>query len=193
MQVVVLVLELLLGLTAAELAEVQAGKVPTRTESFTNARGKSAGRGWGAIVVDKPVAAVWATLTRYDDRAEYVPRIKRASVLERKPGMLRVRQEVDATVTTARYTAWYRLDEATHTIGWTLDKTATDNTIVEVEGDYRLAELGPGRTLLVYRTYVDSGLRVPGSIQAYMQRRSIPDLLRAIKRRVESGGTWKKR
>lgn len=182
----------LAGLSDAEMRDVVAGKVPIRSEAFTSASGKSAGRGLGAIVVERPIGEVWATLARYDDRAEYIPRLKSVEILERQPGRLRVRQEIDATVTTARYTAWYRFDEPTHTISWTLDKSATGNTVAEVEGDYRLSELAPGRTLLVYRTFVDSGLKVPQSIQSYMQRRSMPDLLRAIKKRVESGGTWKK-
>jgi carbon monoxide dehydrogenase subunit G len=182
----------LLGLSDAEMRDVVAGKVPTRAEAFTNASGKSVGRGLGAIVVERPIGDVWATVARYDDRAEYIPRLKSVAILERQPGRLRVRQEIDATVTTARYTAWYRIDEPTHIVSWTLDKSASDNSVADVEGDYRLTELGPDRTLLVYRTYVDSGLKVPQSIQSYMQRRSIPDLLRAIKKRVESAGTWKK-
>jgi len=182
-----------LGLSDAELRDAMAGRVPTRSESFSNARGKAAGRGWAAIVIERPVGEVWATLSRYEDHAEYIPRLKSVTVLERQPGRLRVRQEIDATVTTARFTAWFRLDEAEHQISWSLDKTATDSTVSDVEGDYRMAELTPQRTLLVYRTYVDTGMRVPLFIQSYMQKRSLPELLQAIKRRVESGGTWKKR
>jgi uncharacterized membrane protein len=182
-----------LQLSEAELAAVAKGEVPIRIETFTNARGKSAGRGWGAIVIERPISEAWATLARYDDRAEYVPRLKSVTVLEKQPGRARIRQEIDASVTTARYTAWFTFDESQRSISWTMDKSATDNTVSEVDGDYRMAELAPGRTLLVYRAYVDSGLHVPQSIQSYMQKRSIPDLLRAIKRRIESGGTWKKR
>lgn len=181
-----------LQMTEVELAAVGKGEIPVRVEAFKNARGKSAGRGWGAIAIDRPIAEVWATLARYDDRAEYVPRLKSVEVLEKTPGRARIRQEIDASVTTARYTAWFTFDEAQRSIAWTLDKSAGDNTVSDVDGDYRLAELAPGRTLLVYRAYVDSGLHVPQAIQTYMQKRSIPDLLRAIKRRVESGGRWKK-
>jgi hypothetical protein len=181
-----------LGLTGDELGQAGAGGVPTRIEAFTNEHGHAAGRGWGAIVIERPVADVWATLAHCEDRAEYVPRLKSVTVLAREPQRLRVRQEIDATVTTARYVAWFRLDEAARTISWTLDKSAPENTVKQVDGDYRMAELSPSRTLLVYRAYVDSGLRVPMAIQSYMQKRSIPSLLRAIKRRVESGGTWKK-
>jgi carbon monoxide dehydrogenase subunit G len=181
-----------LQLTDPELAAVGKGEVPVRIEAFKNANGKSAGRGWGAIAIERPVAEVWATLARYDDRAEYVPRLKSVTVLEQAPGRARIRQEIDASLMTARYTAWYTFDEGQRSIAWTIDKSAADNTVKQVDGDYRMAELGPTRTLLVYRAYVDSGMHVPQSIQSFMQRRSIPDLLRAIKRRVESGGRWKK-
>jgi carbon monoxide dehydrogenase subunit G len=174
------------------LRDVSAGKVVTHTEAFTTASGKSAGRGLGATIIERPIGDVWATLAHFEDRAEYIPRIESVQILERQADRLRVRQEIDATVTTARYTAWYRLDAVAHTISWTLDTSARDNTVAAVEGDYRLSELQPGRTLLVYRTFVDSGLKVPQSIQSFMQRRAIPDFLRAIKRRVESGGTYKK-
>lgn len=181
------------GLRDAEFAAALRGEVPTRTETFRTPRGKAAGRGVGAIVVEKSVAEVWAVLSRYEDKAEYVPRLTSVKVLEKQPDRLLVHMEVDASVTTARYTAWFKLDAAEHTIHWTLDGTARDNTLADVDGEYRLFELAPERTLVVYRTYVDTGRSVPGFIQDYMARRSIPDLLKAVKRRVESGGTWKKR
>jgi hypothetical protein len=53
--------------------------------------------------------------------------------------------------------------------------------------------VSPAQTLLVHRSYVDTGLHITRAISDYMARRSIPDLLNAIKRRIESGGTWRKR
>jgi len=179
-----------------ELRTIDKGDVVTRSEAIQNEAGKSAGRGWAAIAIDKPLAEVWTTMARLEDRAQYVPRLKKVEVLERqgdpKGERVRVKQEIDATITTARYTAWYHIDPTDHSIQWSLDKSASDNTVKAVDGDYRVAELAPGRTLLVYRTYVDTGLHVPFGIQSYMQRRSLPDLLRAFKKRIESGGTWKK-
>jgi hypothetical protein len=181
------------GLTQGEIDAALRGEVPVRTEQFTTASGQAAGRGLGAIVIERPVETVWATVSHYDDRAEYIPRLEKVTVLERQPDRLRVRQEVDASITTARYTGWYRLDAGEHAVRWKLDPTAGDNTIRDTEGEYRLFEVSPSRTLLVYRSYVDSGRAVPRSIQEYIARRAVPDLLHAIKKRVESGGTWKKR
>jgi uncharacterized membrane protein len=181
------------GLTVDEVQAALAGKVPTRTEAFTDARGRAAGRGVGAILIERPVADVWATLIRYPERAEYMPRVKSVTVLATEPTRLRVRQEIDATLTTVRYTAWFTLDPAAHVIRWKLDDTARDNSIRAVDGEYHLFELEAARTVLVYRSHVDTGLKISRAIQDYMARRSIPDLLRAIKHRVESGDTWKKR
>lgn len=181
------------GLTEAEMEQVLAGKVPVRSETFTTQSGKSAGRVFGAIVIDKPVADVWAIISRYEDKAEYMPRLKEVTVLDKQPDKVRCKMVVDASVTTARYTAIYTLDEKERTIRWNLDKTATDNTINDVEGEYKMIELDAGRTLVAYRTWVDSGKAVPRFIQDYMAKKSVPDMLKAVKQRVESGGTYKKK
>ncbi|MSP63086.1 MAG: hypothetical protein EXR72_22660 [Myxococcales bacterium] len=181
------------GLTDEELTTALRGEVPTRTEAFTSAGGKSTGRGVGAIVIDRSVAEVWTTLARFEDKADYIPRLEKAEVLEKKPSLVRVRMTIDASVTTAVYTALFELDEKLHAIHWKLDMTAIDNTIADVDGGYNVFALDPARTLVVYRTFVDTGRAVPAFIQKYMSRRSIPDLLRAVKRRVESGGLWRRR
>ncbi len=181
------------GLNPLEMKDVLDGKVPTRIESFASPSGKSAGRGLGAIVIERPLGEVWSTLMRYEERPEYAPRVKSVTILERQASRTRIRQEIDAAVTTARYTAFYDSDDSAHTIHWTLDKSAAGNTVVDVDGEYRAVEIAPQRTLLVYRTYVDTGMKIPRSIQTWFQVRAIPDLLRAFKKRIESGGTWRKR
>ena len=180
------------GLSDGDFADALKGEIPVRSESFVTPSGKSAGRGVGAVVVDKPIGEVWSTLSRYEDKAEYQPRVESVTVLEKSPARVHAKFVIDATVTTARYTAFFDLDEKSHTIHWSLDPSATDNTILEIDGDYRMFELEPGRTLIVYRTYVDSGRSISQSIQGYFTRKAIPNLLKAVKKRIESGGTWRK-
>lgn len=180
------------GLTQAEMDTVLQGKTVVQAETFTTQSGKSAGRVFGAAVIDRPIAEVWAVISRYDDKAEYMPRLKEVTILGKLPDRVRCRMVVDASVTTARYTAWFVLDAKEHTIRWTLDKSVSDNTISDVEGEYKMFELEPGKTLVAYRTWVDSGKAVPRFIQDYMAKKSVPDLLKAVKQRVESGGTYKK-
>jgi carbon monoxide dehydrogenase subunit G len=180
------------GLSDADLANALKGEVPARTEAFVAENGKSAGRGLGAIVIDRPIAEVWTHLSRYEDKAEYQPRVKSVEVLERLADRIRARFVVDATIMIARYTAWFVFAPKEHVIHWTLDPSATDNSILAAEGDYHMFEVSPSQTLVVYRTYVDSGRAIAKSIQNFFTRKAIPDLLRAVKKRVESGGTYKK-
>jgi hypothetical protein len=181
-----------LGLTEPELSSALLGQVPSHTESFTAPSGKSSGRGVGAIVIEKPLSEVWSTMIRYEDRAEYQPRVEKVWVLEKLPDQLKVRMQLNASVTTIRYTAIYKLDPAAHSIHWLLDKSAPDNNVADIDGSYQLTEVSAERTLVVYRSWVDSGRSVPRFVSDYVARRSIPDLLRALKKRVESGGVWKK-
>lgn len=174
------------GLSEAEVRAALRGELVVHTETFSRPGGKAAGRGVGAVVIARPAAAVWAVLSRFEDKAEYMPRIKQVDVLAQEPGRRRVRMVVDASVTTSRYTAWFALDEAGGTIRWKLDRTAPDNTIADTEGEWRLYPLGPARTLLYYRTYVDTGRAIPRFIQDYMTRRSLPNLLKAVRARVEA-------
>ncbi len=180
------------GFSPAEVDAALRGQVPVRIEPFVRPDGKTAGRGMGAIVVERGPSEVWATLARFEDKPEYMPRLKSLSIVERSPDQLRVHMVVDASVTTARYTLVFRLDEAAHTLSWTLDHAATDNSIADAEGGYRLYELDKAHTLITYNSYVDTGRALPRFIQNYMARHSIPDLLKAIKRRVESDGRWRR-
>ena len=188
----VLLLAAATGLSDGDFANALKGEIPVRSESFVTPSGKSAGRGVGAIVVDKPIGEVWSTLSRYEDKAEYQPRVESVTVLDKTPARVHAKFVIDATVTTARYTGFFDLDEKGHSIHWSLDPSASDNTVLEIDGEYRMFELEPSKTLIVYRTYVDSGRMISSSIQGYMTRKAIPNLLKAVKKRIESGGTWKK-
>lgn len=181
------------GLSDAELQKALGGDVSVHAEAFTTPQGKDAGRGVGAIVVWRPIGDVWSTLCKYEDRAEYIPRVEKVRVLDKTDARVHVWQQIDASVTTARFTAFFDLDPKQHVIHWTLDRNVSDNTLKDVDGEYRMFEVDDRRTLLVYRSYVDSGLKVPKSIQMYIAKKSIPDLLKSIKQRVESNGTWKKK
>lgn len=180
------------GLTEPELAAALRGDTPTRMESVTTETGKASGRGVGAIVIDRPMAEVWSVVSHFPDKAEYMPRLEKVEVLEATKERLRAKMTVDAAVSTARYTAIFSISQAQHTIDFQLDKSASDNTIKDTVGGYALFEVSTEKTLLVYRTWVDTGRSIPRFVADYMSRKSIPNLLHAIKKRVESRGLYRK-
>lgn len=179
-------------LTPAETGRVLGGEVLARSETSGNASGKASGYGVGAIAIDRSVADTWAVLANYADKAEYQPRVSRCTVLGREGDVLRVAMEVSATIMTVRYTGLYTLDPVAHTVRWKLDKTAAGNGIQDMEGGYALIRVSEARTILYFRSYVDSGRMVPRFIQDHFSVKAIPDLLKSVKARVESGGTYRK-
>jgi len=123
------------GLSQQELDKALSGGIAVHAESFQTAAGKDAGRAVGAIVVWRPIDEVWATITRYEDRAEYVPRVEKVRVIDKSPTRLHVWQQIDASVTTARFTAYYDIDAKDHVLHWTLDHNVSDNTLKDVDGE----------------------------------------------------------
>ena len=194
--ILALLLALSLGppvLTPAEIDRVLRGEVLARSDPSITPDGKTSGYGVGAIEIDRPVDEIWKVLANYDDKAEYQPRVQKCTVVHRDGDVLRVAMVVDATIMTVSYTGIYTLDPAAHSVHWILDRQAAGNTIQYMDGGYALIPVTQTRTILYFKTFVDSGHLIPHFLQNYFGTvRAIPDLLRAIKMRVESGGTWHK-
>jgi carbon monoxide dehydrogenase subunit G len=180
------------ALPEADLAKVLGGAMVVRSEPSVTPDGKTAGYGLGAIAIDKSIADAWKVLSNYEDKAEYQPRVTKCTVLSRQGHTLRVAMAIDAGIMTATYTGLYTLDPAAHTVHWTLDRQAAGNTIADMDGGYWLVKVSPGKTILYFKSYVDSGHLVPRFLQNHFSIKAIPDLLKAIKQRVESNGTYHK-
>ena len=179
-------------LTPAEIERVLQGEILFRSEPAVTPSGKTAGYGIGAIAIDRPLEATWSVVARYDDKAEYQPRLTRCTVVSRTGEVLRVAMAVDAALMTVTYTGIYTLDPVAHTVHWELDKQAAGNTLADMDGTTALIAAAPGKTILTFRTYVDSGHLVPHFLQNFFSANAIPDLLKAVKMRVETDGKWHK-
>ena len=163
-----------------------------RSEPAVTPSGKTAEYGIGAIAIDRSLEATWNVVANYGDKAEYQPRLTRCTIVSRTGDVLRVAMVVDASLMTVSYTAIYTLDPVAHTVHWELDKQAAGNTLADLDGSTTLVSVSPARTLLLFRTYADSGRSVPHFLQNHFSVNAIPDLLKSVKLRVESDGKWHK-
>ena len=179
-------------LTPAEINRVNLGEILVRSEPSVTPSGKTSGYGVGAIAIDRSLEETWKVIANYTDKAEYQPRVDKCTVLGRDGDTLKVAMVVDATIMTVHYTGLYTLDPAAHSIHWSLDKTAAGNTIQDMDGGYALIPVNANRTIICFRTFVDSGHLVPQFVQNFFSVKAIPDLLKSVKQRVESGGTYHK-
>lgn len=154
--------------------------------------GASAGSVRGVVIIKAAPAAAFAMLTDHSNFFEFMPRVVSTKVSGRTQRGERSFQVIDAAVTKVSYSLDYRWDPQALRIEFRLAKDVP-HEIKEAAGSWQLWELDGGKaTLLEYRTSADVGRAVPGFIKSHLQERGVKDAVDAVRKRVESGGAWKK-
>jgi len=176
-------------LTPKNLAKLDKGKILKFRMEPIQVNGADAGGGFAVGVVDKPPADVWGYIIDYDKFTEFLPRITRNEVLERKDGEVLLRQTIKVLTRSVTYHIVQTVDHEAHTLQWKVDQTK-ENDIRESLGSWSVRPHGQGRSLVIYSILVDTGMRVPGWIESFLTRRDIPNVVKALKRRAESNGAY---
>ncbi|MEW5850594.1 MAG: SRPBCC family protein [Myxococcota bacterium] len=174
-----------------ELAKLEKGQVVVRGEMYTNAAGKRAGKGKAFVIINKPPEAPWAILNDYEKMPEFMPRLARVTIQNRTADGMKVVQELKVLFKTVRYVLDLKFDASKKRMAWALDKSSK-NDINDTFGSWHFQPWNGGRTLVVYDIAVDTGAMIPAFLEEYLTKKDLPEVLMAMKRRAESGGTWKK-
>ncbi len=181
-----------LKLDDKDKARLEKGEVVVHAETYETPDGKK-GRGKAYVIIKKPREVIYDQLTKgYKEFPEFMPRLEKVDVKSLTDTSMKVRSYVGVGLSTYEYTLAFKLDRAAFQTDWTLDKTA-DNDVKETTGQWKLHELEPGKsTLAEYTIAVDTGKFVPQFIEDYLTRKDLPQILNALRKRVESDGKWKK-
>lgn len=175
-------------LETMSMAKLRAGIVLAEGEES----GDSAGSVRGLAIAKCPPAAVFGVLIDHTKFAEFMPRIERTSVSYRTETSERSLQTIDASVTSMTYALDYRWDPKALRVEF---KLALDvpHDIKAASGAWQLWELDSGKaTLIEYRTAADIGRSLPGFAKRWAQERGVKDAVDAVRKRAESGGTYRK-
>lgn len=134
------------------------------------------------VVIDAPQATVFAALTDYDGMPDWHGAVSAITVLERdaKGRATQVEFHIDLKIRKLRYVNAYAYD-APHAI----DVTMVEGDIKSIAAQYRLHDLGDGRTRLWHEVAVDPGVFVPGPVKSLLTGRMLRDNLNAMKSRAE--------
>ena len=143
---------------------------------------------WARVWIAAPPAAVLGTLTDYERFHEFMPLVERVDVLERGPTHAVLKFKM-------RYLSWFDIEQtdrrtvhpASH-----IDYVSVAGPLKSVRGDWRFTA-ERGGTRLTYSAKVDPGVPVPGVVMGMLVKRGLPGLLDGVRRRTESGGSWRKR
>ena len=137
-----------------------------------------------AVIVPRPATEVWAVLADFESRPKVFPNVSESRIERVDDNRAWIQQSVDVLWTTIRYTLITTLDPAQGLITFALDPSAPHD-IRDNTGSWQLLPHGDASTLLLSRDRVDSGKPVPGVIENYLLKRSLPTMMSNVRDEVE--------
>lgn len=161
----------------------------------------------GIIIVDKPVkntnnkaieATFWINstpkqifevLTDHEKIPEFMPFIVDCKVLDHKGNIFDVYFKAQQMGFNVEYVL-RRIYEKYRKISWS--KLKGDMKTIEGYWLFTPDPSGKG-TISTYFVFVEPGMLVPQEISRYLQKQGLPDMIKSVKKRVESCGVWKKK
>lgn len=163
---------------ADELARLAAGETITRPYAAAGMSGVEA-----VFWVDAPPATAFRVLSDTPHLAEFMPNLAACTILEAGDGYAVVKLDSEQGEMVQR-----RTYEPPRRISWRLVRA---NALKDVQGRW-LVEPARGGTVLSYAVAIQLAWPVPMVLVRAFQNRSLPALVRNVRARIESGGTWVK-
>lgn len=136
-----------------------------------------------AILLDAPAERIWEVMVDCGGAPEFVPGLRECRVMEQGDGweVLQHRVRISSLLpqVTYRFRATYRRPER-------IDFVRISGDLDAMEGSWTLLPVDEARTVVRYSVYLDPGFLAPQWLVRQALRRDLPELLRALRRRVAS-------
>lgn len=178
-------------LTPGNIHKLKAGKILRFSQKTIQVNGSSVGGGYVVGIIDREPEAVWAVLTDFEKQPEYMPRLRKVQLGERQGQIVPVTHTIKVLTRNVSYSLIQTLDEQSHALTWRIDDKK-ENDILETVGSWQLKPYQSGQCLAVYSVLVNTGTRIPNFLEHFLIRRDMPDVVGALRKRVESNGAYTK-
>jgi ribosome-associated toxin RatA of RatAB toxin-antitoxin module len=172
--------------SASEWKAMQGGEVIT-AEAGDAAKEERTVR--AATIVPYPPEQVWLVLGDFEKRPEFLPGAKEIRVARVDGNRVWLDERLKFFLVTIRYRVINTLEPAQGLMSWVLDKSVAHD-IADTEGAWQLAAIDAGKqTLVLYRAWIDTGQPVPGFLESYLMKRSLPELIGGLRAEVKRRAT----
>jgi len=179
-------------LSKEEKAKLFKGEIIYKSVKTADAAGKISGCGQSMALIQAPIDKCWEIFTRFDKQQEYFPRKTASLVIDQKPGFALVQKKFRFYWVDIEYWNKYQIDQQNYRIDFSIDQSKPHD-LKDSAGFFLFEKISPDQTLFTYGvTRLDTGLSLPSFVQEYMQKRDLPAVAGNVRKRIESGGTWKK-
>lgn len=178
-------------LTPDELAKVKTGSIILKNDISESSKSGS-GIAYGVYNCTKE--EFWKVIFDYNNYDKVFPRIKSVKVIEKTEDQFLTEFALDATLTTLKYTSFNRPTKDGMRLDFGLEKQYPHKYFKEMGGYWQLETLEDGRLLAEYKVSVALDIPMIGKLLTKvvnaMTGKDLPNVLKAVRKRIESGGTW---
>ena len=180
-------------LTPEEITRLKAGEVILKNDISKKSK---AGSGVAFGVYKCDLDTFWKVVFDYPHYTEFLPRINYAKVIKETPEEFLTEFSINATLTNLVYTSYNRLSKDKLRLDFGLDDSFPHKHQKEMIGYWQLEPLGEGMLLAEYKVSVKLDVPLIGKliekIVNAMSGKDLPEVLVSIRKRIDSGGTWKR-
>jgi uncharacterized protein YndB with AHSA1/START domain len=128
---------------------------------------------------------VWTVLTEFERRPEFIAATKDVRVLQVDGNRVWIAEHLRVLLVNVRYSLINTLDPESGLMSWVLDKSVPHD-IADTTGAWQLVPLAGGaQTLVTYRAWIDTGRPVPGFIESFLVKRSLPQVINGLRDQVQ--------
>ena len=178
--------------TAQEWETLKTGEVVAAEVMTRNPDGSGATEVLVKAWIKAPREEVWKIIRSYNTFAEFFPRVRECRITRQEGETYWVEYHTELLGLMVVYHLTLIGTEKFLRIDFFLDKNFR-NDVKDTVGFWGLDDAPDGKgTVLTYSIFVDSGIPVPQFIARKISKPNLVQVVKNVRRRVESGGTWKK-
>ncbi len=142
--------------------------------------------------IKAPRKQVWRIMRDYDKFDEFLPNVQETKVVNQEGSVYWVEYTTKVLWIETNYTLRFDGVKKHGRVEVSLDKSRPHDRD-ESRGWWEFEDAPNGKgTVVTHSNYVKTGIPAPESIARKLSKASFPKMARNVRKRVESGGTWKK-
>ncbi|HYD48973.1 MAG TPA: SRPBCC family protein [Terriglobales bacterium] len=139
-------------------------------------------------IIPWPPELVWQVLVDFESRPKFMAGSTKSDIIGIDGNDVRVAQKVKVLWEEIRFTVINTVDPQTGTMDWKIDRSQPHD-IAETTGRWQIVPIDDGKhTLLMYRSYTDTGRPVPAILEDYLIKRSLPKIVDAVRDETKRRG-----
>jgi len=178
--------------TPSEWKKIKTGEILISEKQRDNPDGSQSLLFVAKGYINAPREEVWKALRDYNHFYEFFPNVRETKIVKKEGETYWVDYMTKVLVMEVRYTLRFEGIEKYKRIESKLDKERPHD-IRDSYSSWLLEDAPEGSgTVVTFTNFVDTGIPAPVAIARRAAKSSLPNVLVNVRKRVESGGKWKK-